>query len=114
MLKWLLALGLLFFAVERVLSSSDDSLQQGAELKRKAQAEIQTIRQECERYAGDRGELPDRLDRAEGIDPMDPWGHPYRYRRLAPNEAEVVSLGADGREGGVGLDADLVSRIRIG
>ncbi|MFH0946438.1 MAG: type II secretion system protein GspG [Planctomycetota bacterium] len=114
MLKWLLALGLVFFLANLVLSSSDDSLREGAELKRKALTEIQTIREECVRYAGARGELPDRLDRAEGIDPLDPWGRPYRYRRTDPLEAEVVSLGADGMEGGIGLDADLVSKIRIG
>lgn len=42
--------------------------------------------------------------------PLDPWGHPYVYR--CPSEHgdyEIISYGADGREGGEGLDADIVS-----
>jgi general secretion pathway protein G len=40
----------------------------------------------------------------------DPWGRPYQY--VQPGRAaafEVMSLGADGREGGDGADADLSS-----
>jgi len=42
--------------------------------------------------------------------PADPWGHPYLYRVPGRNEteAEIVSLGKDGREGGSGDDADIV------
>jgi len=42
--------------------------------------------------------------------PNDPWGHPYRYR--SPGEHgpfEIVSLGSDGKEGGVGTAADIKS-----
>jgi len=42
--------------------------------------------------------------------PLDPWGHPYVYR--CPSEHgdyEIISYGADGREGGEGIDADIVS-----
>ena len=42
--------------------------------------------------------------------PMDPWNHPYAYR--CPSEHgdyEIISYGADGREGGEGLDQDIVS-----
>lgn len=42
--------------------------------------------------------------------PPDPWGHPYVYR--CPSEHgdyEIISYGADGREGGEGIDADIVS-----
>lgn len=42
--------------------------------------------------------------------PLDPWGHPYVYR--CPSEHgdyEIISYGADGREGGEGLDADILS-----
>jgi general secretion pathway protein G len=42
--------------------------------------------------------------------PLDPWGHPYVYR--CPSEHgdyEIISYGADGREGGEGLDADIES-----
>jgi general secretion pathway protein G len=42
--------------------------------------------------------------------PMDAWGHPYVYR--CPSEHgdyEIISYGADGREGGEGNDQDIVS-----
>jgi general secretion pathway protein G len=42
--------------------------------------------------------------------PQDPWGQPYKY--LNPGlkgEVDVFSLGADGKEGGEGKDADLGS-----
>ena len=42
--------------------------------------------------------------------PADPWGNPYEYRSPGERGAyEIVSLGADGREGGEGEDADVVS-----
>ena len=39
----------------------------------------------------------------------DPWGNPYQYRRPSTHggQFDVFSLGADGREGGEGNDADL-------
>ncbi len=40
--------------------------------------------------------------------PDDPWGNPYLY--IYPGEYgtfDIYSLGADGREGGEGLDADI-------
>ena len=43
--------------------------------------------------------------------PVDPWGNPYLY--LAPGSKgayDLWSYGADGREGGDALDADLDSR----
>jgi general secretion pathway protein G len=42
--------------------------------------------------------------------PNDPWGQPYKF--LNPGlkgEVDVFSLGADGKEGGEGKDADLGS-----
>ena len=42
--------------------------------------------------------------------PNDPWGRPYQY--LNPGvkgEVDVVSMGADGRAGGEGKDADIGS-----
>lgn len=46
-------------------------------------------------------------------EPIDPWGRPYQYN--APGKTDpydVTSLGADGREGGEGADADVVSGDR--
>jgi general secretion pathway protein G len=41
--------------------------------------------------------------------PEDPWGNSYRYRRQSAHgqQFDVFSLGADGKEGGEGNDADL-------
>jgi len=42
--------------------------------------------------------------------PIDPWGHRYEYNQPGPDGPyEVVCYGADGREGGSGPDADIVS-----
>ncbi|MCA9214503.1 MAG: type II secretion system major pseudopilin GspG [Planctomycetales bacterium] len=42
--------------------------------------------------------------------PVDPWGKAYEYLQPGRNSAyEVVSYGADGREGGEGADADISS-----
>ena len=42
--------------------------------------------------------------------PKDPWGHPYIYRRMDNGEVEMISLGANGTEGGEGEDKDISSR----
>jgi general secretion pathway protein G len=42
--------------------------------------------------------------------PKDPWGHPYVYRRTDNGEVEMISLGANGTEGGEGEDKDISSR----
>jgi general secretion pathway protein G len=49
----------------------------------------------------------------EGIIPKlrnDPWGHPYEYVVPGRNEAfDIISYGADHREGGSGADKDIRS-----
>lgn len=42
--------------------------------------------------------------------PRDPWGHEYVYFYNSPRHCVVLSLGADGKPGGEGEDADLSSR----
>lgn len=40
--------------------------------------------------------------------PNDPWGHPYQYANPGQyGEVDVFSFGADGRQGGVGINADI-------
>lgn len=42
--------------------------------------------------------------------PLDPWNNPYIY--ISPGlqgDIDIASLGADGREGGEGKDADIMS-----
>lgn len=43
--------------------------------------------------------------------PNDPWGRPYLYKFPGEHgeEPDIISYGADGREGGSGEDADVVS-----
>ncbi len=43
--------------------------------------------------------------------PKDPWGNDYVYISPSPNgDFEIISYGADGREGGEGFDADISSQ----
>lgn len=40
--------------------------------------------------------------------PKDPWGNPYQYKYTGGNDGiAILSLGADGRPGGSGEDADV-------
>lgn len=39
--------------------------------------------------------------------PSDPWGSPYVYERNDSSAYTLFSLGADGQEGGEGLNADI-------
>ena len=43
--------------------------------------------------------------------PLDQWGHPYLYKYPGEHgdEPDIISLGADGTEGGEGNNADIVS-----
>ena len=42
--------------------------------------------------------------------PKDPWGNPYVYKRTDNGEVEIISLGANGAEGGEGEDKDISNR----
>ena len=42
--------------------------------------------------------------------PEDSWGSPFRYISGNGNEYEIISLGADGIDGGVDLDGDISSK----
>jgi len=45
-----------------------------------------------------------------GAVPTDPWGKPYVYKSPGEHGAyDVISYGADGREGGTGTAADITS-----
>lgn len=42
--------------------------------------------------------------------PLDPWGQPYRYRQPGERgDFDIMSLGADNREGGQGEDQDVAT-----
>ena len=44
--------------------------------------------------------------------PLDPWGHPYVYKFPGDQgiEPDIICYGADGKAGGKGKNADIVSR----
>ena len=46
--------------------------------------------------------------------PKDPWGNEYQYLNPGThgNEVEIFSFGADGRQGGEGIEADIGSWMR--
>ena len=82
----------------------------------KVRADVATLEQGVEMYRLSRMNYPagDGLQAlvSEGFVkrlPNDPWGNPYRYEAPGRNGApfSIYSLGADGREGGEGEDADI-------
>jgi general secretion pathway protein G len=86
-----------------------------------AEVEIRSLMKEVDLYFIDEGRYPTTAEglqtaiaagQAEGTAaaPVDPWGNAYLYTSpglRAPYE--IVSFGADGREGGSGADADIQS-----
>lgn len=53
--------------------------------------------------------MPEPLLQSSSV-PKDPWGRPYQYNQPGRSGPyEILSLGADGREGGEGADQDVVS-----
>ena len=101
----------------------------------KAQADIATLGQQLEMYRLDNMAYPSA---AEGLAalrnppaslalpqnyrsggyikdlPNDPWGRPYQYQTPGRNGAafDIFSLGADGKPGGEGNDADIYAESR--
>ena len=83
----------------------------------KARADIATLEQALDMYRLDNLRYPTQ---AEGLQalvagnyirrlPADPWRNPYSYSAPGADGADfrIVSLGADGREGGSGEDEDI-------
>lgn len=94
-----------------------------------ATAEIATLRDALESFHTVTGRYPTNEEGLEFLArpseafpeplltqaPLDPWSRPYQYNQPGRTEAyEVICLGADGREGGTGADADIVSSQRKG
>jgi|ERR1051326_2255793 general secretion pathway protein G len=79
----------------------------------RARADIATIVTALETYYAEHSGYPSN-DEGLSVLPLttlkDPWGRLYQYNQPAADHAyEVVSYGADGREGGDGIDADIHS-----
>lgn len=125
MLVVLVIIGLLVAVVgPRLFSRLDDAK------KRTARLQIASLETAIDLFQLDVGRLPTSEEGLEalviapdGADawlgpylgrdqlPLDPWGHDYAYVLSADGEAfHVMSFGSDGREGGEGAGADIVSR----
>ncbi len=80
-----------------------------------AEAEVRLIGFAIESYVMDHIALPADLGSLadpeapylDEVPAADPWGLPYELIKLDGLEFELRSLGADGAEGGEGVDADL-------
>ncbi len=84
-----------------------------------AQAQIKNLKTALIAYKLKFKRFPDSLDELvsnskniQFLDPPeipdDPWGNPYNYRREG-SKFVISSYGADGAQGGSGLDADISS-----
>ena len=80
----------------------------------RAESDIATIVDAIETYRLKEGRYPSN---SEGLDNLsiktqnDPWGNAYGYNKPGQGDAafEVFTLGADGREGGEGVNKDIYS-----
>ena len=87
------------------------------------EAKMSQLSQVIQQYRMDNNRIPDSLDElmqeseknlgeAYINDPeklADAWGNEFVYRRIDNRKYELLSLGADGMEGGEGADADISS-----
>jgi general secretion pathway protein G len=90
-----------------------------------ARTQLETLAQKIESYESDVGSLPESLDDlatapgnapdwlgpyARAADFKDPFGTPIQYRVPGDDDApfQLVSLGADKKPGGEGVDKDIV------
>ena len=81
----------------------------------KAQADIRAIESALNLYKLDNFDYPSTEEGLEALVPKyiarlsnDPWGNPYLY--LSPGlhgDMDVYTLGADGLQGGTGINADV-------
>lgn len=74
-----------------------------------AQLQMQRIAERIQIYQVKKKKLPDNLnDVFRGEDPpVDPWGKGYVYRKRGKTGFTLMSLGADGKEGGSGTNEDI-------
>jgi general secretion pathway protein G len=79
----------------------------------RARSDIATIVSAIDLYKLNSGRLPtmdESLDKLSIKNKLDPWGRRYEYRVPGTSEPyEVFTLGADGVEGGAGINADISS-----
>jgi general secretion pathway protein G len=85
--------------------------------KQRARADIAVLVGAVDSFYLDQGRYPDNQAGLKALVPgfikslpSDPWGRPYQYVQPGKHGTyDIVSYGADGREGGSGADADIAS-----
>jgi general secretion pathway protein G len=85
--------------------------------RQRARSDISVYSGAVDSYYATTGHYPDNQDGLKSLVPEfikvlqpDPWGHPYQY--IQPGKSgpyDIISYGADGREGGTGADADITN-----
>lgn len=81
----------------------------------RARADIATLSSALAAFYGERGRYPSNEEGLAVIVPdfitdvrLDPWGRAYQYNQPGHDRPyDLVSYGADGREGGEGADSDI-------
>jgi general secretion pathway protein G len=81
----------------------------------RAKADIAVYCGAVDSFYLDQGRYPDNREGLKALVPQfikqlnnDPWGRPYQYLQPGKRGAyDIVSYGADGREGGTGADTDI-------
>jgi general secretion pathway protein G len=85
--------------------------------RQRARADIANLVTAVDAFYLEKGRFPDNQEGLRSLVPgfikslpNDPWGRGYQY--LQPGRSgqyDIISYGADGREGGSGADADIAS-----
>jgi general secretion pathway protein G len=84
----------------------------------RAKADLRTLAGAVDSFYGNNSRYPSNQEGLKALVGQyiqvlqnDPWGRPYLYVQPGRNGApfEIVTYGADGREGGTGADADLTN-----
>jgi general secretion pathway protein G len=85
--------------------------------RQRARSDIATYSGAIDYFYSVTGHYPDNQEGLKVLMPEyikmvqnDPWGHPYQY--VQPGKGgpyDLISYGADGREGGTGADADITN-----
>jgi general secretion pathway protein G len=92
------------------------ALEQGRQTAAKTQ--IEALMAAVQRFNMEKGRFPTQEEGLISVRPYltkdipnDPWGNPYIYRFPGQNgpEPDILSYGADGKPGGEGPGADIVS-----
>jgi general secretion pathway protein G len=109
------------FLAPRIFGNVDKANQQLAKAKMEQLAgQLEIMRLEAGRYPNSQEGLRALLERPSGMERWsgpyvkdatvlkDPWGNDFKYTAPGASKPfDLVSLGADGREGGEGANADL-------